>query len=123
MHDEMLAKLLAKKAKSGKILSDNERQAKMDVLKSLDDEMSQEMGDKVKNLKKVTVASDSSQGLEKGLEKAKKLLAKQDESAEPAEEEMDESSDEEESEDLSLDELDAKIRELEHLKKMKLMSK
>lgn len=110
MHDEMLAKLLKKK-KSDKVMSEPEKQAKMEVLKNLDEDMAKAMSEKLAGLKKVTVASDSSEGLEQGLEKAKEMLeAKEMEDEEPSEED-----------DMELSEIEAKIKELEELKKQKMM--
>lgn len=61
------------------------------------------MMDKLNNMKKVTVASDSKEGLEAGLEKAKEVVENK--------EELLEESDVEESEGLSKEELQAKIDE------------
>lgn len=63
--------LLMKKAKEGKQADPERLKAGSDVLK--------ELGDMLKgrikgNLKKVTVASDSPEGLKKGLEKAEEML-------------------------------------------------
>ena len=60
-----------KKKKDG--MSDNEKQAKMDAISGLRDVASNAMKHKLDGLKKVTVASDSPKGLEKGLDIAKKL--------------------------------------------------
>lgn len=127
------------KKKKGKEMSSVEKDAKMSVVESLRDMAAKAMGDKLHGLKKVTVASDSKDGLEKGLEKAKDLLSNTpeadamkekgqkdpmsglDEAEDPfseaeesAEHEASESSEEEasEHEELSEDELDAKIKEL-----------
>jgi len=85
-----LEKLLMKKKETGK-MSEEEAQAKMDVLSEL-----LEMGSRVKNgmdsLKKVSVISDDKEGLEKGLEKAQELVEK------PEMEEMLESEEHEKSE-------------------------
>jgi len=62
--------------KSKKKISDNERDAKMGVLKEVSSMAGAAMGDKLKGLKKVSVASDSKEGLNKGLEKAKEMLNK-----------------------------------------------
>lgn len=70
------AELLKKKAAEGKFLSEDEKAAKLGVVKEIDDMMGEVMGD---NLKKVTVAADSKEGLEAGLEKAKEVIEKKDE--------------------------------------------
>ena len=63
--------LLMKKAKEGKKADPDRLQAGSDVLKELGDMFK----DRLKgNLKKVTVASDSPEGLKKGLEKAEEML-------------------------------------------------
>jgi hypothetical protein len=69
-----LHKLMAKKKSEGKKLSPMEKKGKEDTLQSLIDDMMSMDGDKVKGLKKVTVASNSPKGLEKGLDKAKELV-------------------------------------------------
>lgn len=69
-----LHKLMAKKSQEGKKLSPMEKKGKEETLQSLIDDMMGMDGDKVKGLKKVTVASDSPKGLEKGLDKAKELI-------------------------------------------------
>lgn len=68
-------KLLEKKKKSGEgMLSDNEKNAKMGVLQDLRNQASQAMGGKLKDLKKVTVASNDENGLKAGLDKAKEII-------------------------------------------------
>lgn len=72
---DKLHKILKKK----KDISENEKKAKMDVVKSLRDDMSGMMGDK---LNKISVLSNSKQGLKKGLDKAQDVLGNMDESSE-----------------------------------------
>lgn len=60
--------------KKGSKMSDTEMGAKKSVLESLRDEMSKAMGDKLSGLKKVTVASDSKEGLQNGLSTAKNMV-------------------------------------------------
>ena len=79
--------LLMKKAKEGKFLSEDDKAAKMDILKELKDIASGAMGD---NLKKVTVASDSAEGLKAGLKKAEEVVEKKLEEDEDEESEMEE---------------------------------
>jgi hypothetical protein len=63
--------LLMKKAKEGKNSDPDRLKAGSEVLKELGDMFK----DRIKgNLKKVTVASDSPEGLKKGLEKAEEML-------------------------------------------------
>lgn len=64
-------KMLAKK----RDLSPSERQAKMDVVKDLRDAASEAMNSKMDGLKKVSVLSDSQEGLEHGLDKAKEVVS------------------------------------------------
>lgn len=73
MHDKMMKMLMSKK-KEGKTLSDSEKKSKLQALGGMRDMASQMMGDKLKNLKKVTVASDSKSGLKSGLHKAENLM-------------------------------------------------
>jgi len=75
-HMKMLQKLMEKKGSEGKMLSDTEKEAKMSVIKDLQDRMSDMMHDKLGGLKKVTVASNSPEGLEHGLDKANEMLGK-----------------------------------------------
>lgn len=73
MHDKMMKMLMGKK-KEGKTLSDADKKAKLQALGGMRDMASQMMGSKLKNLKKVTVASDSKPGLQKGLNQAQDLV-------------------------------------------------
>lgn len=72
--DSRLMKLMALKKKGDKTLSDSDVSAKKAALGDLIGMAKDAMGEKVKGLKKVTVASDSTEGLNKGLELAKKKL-------------------------------------------------
>jgi hypothetical protein len=137
-----LQKLMAKKKSEGKKLSGAEKKGKEDTLQSLIDDMMGMDGEKVKGLKKVTVASNSPKGLSKGLDKAKELIGnaptggledgeeEMSEGEEMMEEEMPEGESEEspemeseEAEDESLDteeEIEAEIEKLkEKLEKLK----
>jgi len=137
-----LNKLMAKKKSEGKKISGAEKKGKEDTLQSLIDDMMGMDGEKVKGLKKVTVASNSPKGLSKGLEKAKELIGdaptggledgeeEMPEGEEMMEEEMPEGESEEspemeseEAEDESLDteeEIEAEIEKLkEKLEKLK----
>lgn len=107
MDMKMLEKLMEKKGKAS--LDPEYKSAKMDVLKALHGEMGKMMGDDVRGLKKVTVASPDSEGLEQGLEKAKEML----EGGEELDEEMEDEA------EMSPEEIDAKIAELQALKAQK----
>jgi hypothetical protein len=87
-------KLLQKKQSEGKVLSPMEKEAKMHVMQHLHKMASDEMAQHLPGMKKVSVMSDSPEGLEAGLDKAKELMHGQ-ESGSPADEE--EKSDSEES--------------------------
>lgn len=138
----MYDKLMKHLEKKGKKLSPVEQKAKMGVVKELSSQAGEMLSDKLKGLKKVTVASDSKEGLKKGLDKAKEVIHGRDPEklVEQAEEEMgtdldkdmEEGEDplhaakvlgEESMEDCSPEELDAKIKELEALKAKKLAEK
>ncbi len=69
-----LHKLMAKKKSEGKKLSGAEKKGKEATLSSLIDDMMDMDSGKVKGLKKVTIASDTSKGLKKGVEKAEEML-------------------------------------------------
>lgn len=134
----MLEKLMEMK-KGKKPLSENEKKAKMSAVKDLSSIAKEAMSDGMKGLKKVTVASNDEEGLKSGLEKAKELLGDKDEATEDAEEvvgaDLDGDAEEGESEEhkeavlgeekepseMSPEELDAKIKELMTIKKMKEM--
>lgn len=68
MNKEKLQKLLAKK----RDLPENEKKAKMDVVKGLSDDMADHMHKRMGGLKKVEVASNSPEGMKAGLDMAKK---------------------------------------------------
>src|SRR5271170_5240901 len=72
--EEML-KALMKKKKGDHEMSDHEKKAKMGVLHQIHKMASDAMGDDIKGMKKVTVASNDDQGLQEGLANAKQLLA------------------------------------------------
>lgn len=70
MMEKMMKKKEGKKA--------DKKAAKMSTLKNLSKEMSEMMGEDVKGLKKVTVASDSEEGMRAGLKKAQEILGKKE---------------------------------------------
>ena len=100
-----------------------ELKAKATVMKDLSDLLSKDMGHDMASMKKVTVASDSKEGLEKGLEKAKEVVQGgaademdhgDDESLESPEEEASESPEEAHMEgDDSPEAIQSKIKELQ----------
>ena len=122
-----LNNLMKKKAEKGDVLSKSHAKAKSGILQDLVDDMMGMEGDKVKGLKKVTVASNSPKGLEKGLEKAKEIVGdapmaedeempEGEEMAEGEEHEAEESPEmevaEEEGEEKDVEDLKAEIEKL-----------
>jgi membrane protease subunit (stomatin/prohibitin family) len=103
MLKEKLMELLKKKKREGAELSDVEKQAKMGVVKDLQDFAKESMGEGLKGVKKVTVAADSPEGLKAGLEKAEDIVE--------GEEESDDSE-----EQMSKEEIDMEIARLMELK-------
>lgn len=86
-------------------MMDGKGKAKMHMLKELSKEMSNDSNQGLKDvlgkkgMKKVTVASDSEEGLKKGLSMAEKLMQLKGQKSEKSETEMMEESDEEEIEE------------------------
>ena len=77
--NELFQKMIAdKKKKAGKSMSKNHMEAKGSVLNDLMDHLGASGAETLKGLKKVTVASNSKEGLEKGLDKAKELASSAD---------------------------------------------
>jgi len=129
---DKFAKMLEKKKKMGREMSDVEQEAKMNVIKDLRDEASSKMGEKLGNLKKVAVMSDSKEGLEKGLDKAKEMMANMPEGHMEEESDAHEGKEtpeeealegHEDMENMSEEELDAKLQELMALKEKMKSSK
>lgn len=132
---EKFAKLLESKAKMQKPMSSPEKDAKMRAVHEMRKMASDEMVEPLKNLKKVTVASNDSQGLKSGLDKAKEMLSSghglegspEEEASESPEQEMQEGEqgeipDQKDAEQMSPEELQAKIMELQQLLAAKKMS-
>ncbi len=131
---DKLARLIEKK--KIRPLDEDEKDAKLGVLGDLRDLAKGSMGDKIKGLKEVKVASDSKEGLRRGLDKAEEIMDQDpemhDEDA-PVSKASEEESDEHESEEspeqemeehkpfdeMSEEELDQKLQELMELKKRK----
>ncbi len=128
-------KKLEELLKKGKKMSPIAAKAKSKVLEELGDDMMDMGTDKIKGLKKVTVASDSPKGIEKGLDMAKKIVGKKDMMMGDFEEEMPESESdeseekelaegempEEEMEEMSEEELKEQIAKLQEMLKEKKM--
>lgn len=132
MHD-MLKKLKKKESD----MPSHEKKAKMDVLSHLRDMAQESMGSKLHGMKKVSVMSDSPEGLKEGLSKAQNIMEHKDEMSpdhmdlsphvesedpyenleESSQHEASESPEEESSEhELSPEEIDAQIAHLVSLK-------
>lgn len=104
-----------------KKLSEVDKKASMNVLGDLRKMAQDEMKGKMASMKKVTVASDSKEGLKKGLEKAEDILEGEEKcgmcSKTPCEcEESEDEYESDDSEEMSEEEIDAKIKELMALK-------
>lgn len=116
---DLFKKMMEKK--KGSKMDDLEKDSKMKAVCAMKEMAEQAMSEKLGGLKKVTVASDSEEGLKEGLEKAEDVV--EDKLALSEEPDMEDDDDlEEEDEDLALsaDDLDAKIQKLLALKeKMK----
>ena len=117
--DEFM-KLLAKKAKEQKgPMRGPKMDAKAAMAKELSDSLGSDIMDGIKGMKKVTVASDSEEGLKEGLEKAEDVLeSKMEKEEENSEEEMEDSEEEmedseEEMEDEESPDLESEIAKLE----------
>lgn len=112
MMDEFKQLLMKKKQAQGdKPMDEHKMKAKADMAKSLSDMLGSDITEDMKKsgVRKVTVASDSTEGLKEGLDKAEDII---DPMAEDSEEE--ESEDSEDSEiAASPEELQDKIAELE----------
>lgn len=110
--------MFEKKKKGEGEMHPSMKKAKMGVLKHLSDMASEAMGGKLGGLKKVTIASDSEEGLKHGMDKAKDIVEKglpEMEGSEEESPEMEESEKESDEEGLSVEELEQKIAELKAL--------
>lgn len=120
-----LNELIAKKKAKGDVLDPMEASAKSSVLKNLMSDMGDLDSAKLGKVQKVTVAAPDKKGLEEGLEKAKEIVEEKDSSdsyagmEDKAEEELEE---DESLEDLSPEELEEKIAEMQALLKNKKSS-
>lgn len=82
-----LKELMMKKAKEGKFVSEDEQKIKGGLLDAIGSIMSEGGAEKLKGLKKVTVASDSPEGLKEGLKKAEDVVENKMEDEDEDEEE------------------------------------
>ena len=110
---EEFKKLLMEKARSqeGKPKNESKLKAKASMAKELSDMLGSDLTDDIKGaVKKVTVASDSEEGLKKGLEKAEDILEGEEEENES--EDSKDSEDSEEADFESPEDIEMKIEEL-----------
>ena len=114
MMDEFM-KLLAKKAKEQKgPMHGPKMDAKAAIAKELSDSLGSDIMEGIKGMKKITVASDSEEGLKEGLEKAEDVLeSKIDKEENESEEDSEEESEESEQEDEESPDLESEISKLE----------
>ena len=110
--NKMFEKIIAKKKAEGKPMSPSHKKAKGSVLSDLMEHLGSMGLEKVKGMKKVSVASDSKEGLKEGLEKAESIVEGEEESPEMELGEMESEDDMEESEEKSEEELKAEIEAL-----------
>lgn len=108
------------KIKEKAMMPEHEKMAKMSVLNDLKNSMSEDKMDKLHGLKKVSIMSNSPEGLEQGLSKAKELVEGQEEGSPEEMEGMEESQEMSSPEEMSLEQLDEAIKKLEMLKAMKM---
>lgn len=113
--------MLAEKAKKQKgPMHGPKMDAKAAMAKELSDSLGSDIMEGIKGMKKVTVASDSEEGLKEGLEKAEDVLESkmEDESEEEMEDESEDKEMEDEEESSDLESEIAKLeKELEDKKK------
>jgi len=128
---EKLMKLMEKKKQEGKQMDPMYKESKMSMLKALKDEMTGMMKSDLspEKMKEVKVASNSTEGLAKGLDKAKELIgdpsgpegASEEDASEEGESDMEESAESPEEEkaegELSSEEIDQLQMLLTKLKK------
>ncbi len=109
---EFMKLLSEKQQKQGGPRKGRDMEAKAAMAKELSDMLGEDLTEGIKDSKRVTVASDSEEGLKKGLEKAEDILESKMEDESDMEDESEMKS---KSEDESDDEVDSeeKIRELE----------
>jgi hypothetical protein len=84
--NKMMEKMMA--MKKAKEMSPSEKNAKMSVLHDLKKQAQDAMGGKLDGMKKVSVMSDSPEGLQHGLDKAKELTQNMPDESEDSDEQM-----------------------------------
>jgi hypothetical protein len=115
---EDFMKMLQKKQKEQGPQDEKKMKAKAFMAKELSDTLGQDIAEDMKGMSKVTVASDSEEGLKKGLEKAEDVVEEKMDSEDESEdmEEKEEPEMEESSDDLK-SQIEELKRQLEDLKK------
>lgn len=104
-----------------KKMSDSEKKAKLSALKEAHGMASEMMKKGLDGAKKVSISSNSKEGLKKGLEMAEDIVGEEEEEDSELSEKMEDAQEgyedqQEESEPMDEDEIEAKIRELMELK-------
>lgn len=131
MMQEFMKMLAKKQQEQGGPRKGHDMEAKASMAKELSDMLGEDLTEGIKDAKRVTVASDSEEGLKKGLEKAEDILESKMEDESEDSEEMKDSEDMEDSEEDSVEvpeevdteeEIDALIAKLED-KRRSLKSK
>ena len=119
----MFKELLKDAAKKGKHFDPESREgrAKMEVLKEIKDMMRSMDGEKLTGLKKVTVMSPTTEGLEEGLEKAGEVVEDTEEVSEELEEDMPEMDEASEMEDSDMEDEDSSLAKLKMLAMKKML--
>lgn len=123
MEKKFVEMLRSKLKEQGGPKMDHQMHAKACMAKELSDLLGSDLADGVKNAKKVTIASDSVEGLKKGAEMVDEALEGEErEEMEDSENEMEESDEMEDSMDMQdeedkIAELEKKLAELKSKKK------
>lgn len=116
MMQEFMKMLAKKQQEQGGPRKGHDMEAKASMAKELSDMLGEDLTEGIKDAKRVTVASDSEEGLKKGLEKAEDILEDKMEDESEDSEEMKDSEDMEESEDDSEEKIKELERQIEELK-------
>lgn len=107
---EDFMKMLQKRQREQGPQDEKKMKAKASMAKELSDTLGGDIAEDMKGMSKVTVASDSEQGLKKGLEKAEDVLENKMESEES--EDMEEEKEDSEEESSDSEDLKSQIEEL-----------
>ena len=122
--DDFLKLLRKKSDEQGGPMKGPKMAAKAALFKELSDLLGSDLVDGIKDVKKVTVASDSEEGLEEGLEKAQEVLKSKSMEDESEEQSGDESEEESGDESEEIGDIEEEIAKLEkHLMKLKKKKK